>query len=550
MFTKESSGLDMSGVIKREAAKQDNETLSVAKPHALIIGAGPAGLTAAYQLLKEGIYDVTVLEASPYLGGISRTALHNGHRMDIGGHRFFSKSERVNELWQELMPLQGSPAYDDIRLGTKKPLSAGGPDPEVEDDVMLVRNRVSRIYYLGSFFDYPISMKAKTFKNLGLGRTLKAGLGYARAALLKRAEHSLEDFYINRFGKPLYEMFFEDYTTKVWGRHPSEIAASWGAQRVKGLSLMKTITSAIAKPFRRSSKHVETSLIDQFMYPKKGPGQYYEKMAEEVMKRGGKVMTEHEVTRVELGADCSIQALEARRADGTRVSFTADAIFSSMPIKDLFAAFTGSARPHEALRALASELPYRDFMTVGLLVDRLKIKNETNMKTLGDIVPDNWIYIQERSVKLGRLQIFNNWSPYLLEDPEKHVWIGLEYFADEGDSYWDMDDKAFIEFATKELTEIGIIDPDDVKDAVRIRVKKAYPAYFGAYERFSELQAYLLGIANLYCIGRNGQHRYNNMDHSMLTALSAVDVLMGREEREAPWQVNAEREYHEEKKDA
>ncbi len=519
------------------------------KPHALIIGAGPAGLTAAYQLLKEGQYEVTVLEASPYIGGISRTAKHNANHIDIGGHRFFSKSDEVNRLWQELMPLQGKPSYDDKVLGVQKDFSTGGPDPEVSDQVMLLRNRVSRIYYLGSFFDYPISIKWKTFKNLGFGRTLKAGFGYIAAAVFKRPEHSLEDFYINRFGKPLYAMFFEDYTTKVWGRHPSEIAASWGAQRVKGLSLLKTITSALTKPFRRSKEKLETSLIDAFHYPKKGPGQYYETMAEAIERLGGRVLLEHEVTRVELNDDRSIASVEATKADGSRVSFTSDAYFSSMPIKDLFLAFTGKAAPHEPLRQLAAKLPYRDFVTVGLLVERLKLKSETNIPTLGDIVPDNWIYIQERSVRLGRLQIFNNWSPYLVTDPEKYVWIGLEYFCDEGDQYWQMDDQAFIDFATKELASIGIIDQQDVRDAVRIRVKKAYPAYFGVYDRFAEMKDYLLGVSNLYCIGRNGQHRYNNMDHSMLTSLRAVDVLMGRATQDDLWNVNAEREYHETNKE-
>lgn len=533
------------GLHTGQIAEEQVNDKATGKPHVVIIGAGPAGLTAAYQLLKEGEYEVTVLEASPYIGGISRTAIHNGNRMDIGGHRFFSKSDEVNRLWQELMPLQGKPSYDDKVLGVNKDFALNGPDPEIDDIVMLLRNRVSRIFYLGSFFDYPISIKGKTFKNLGLGRTLKAGLGYLSSAIRKRPEHSLEDFYINRFGKPLYEMFFEDYTTKVWGKHPSEISASWGAQRVKGLSLLKTVTSALTKPFRRSKTNIETSLIDAFHYPKKGPGQYYETMADAVKDLGGQVYLEHEVTRVELRDDRSIRSVEAKRADGTRVLFKADAYFSSMPIKDLFLGFTGDAAPHEPLRQLGAHLPYRDFMTVGLLVERLKINNETTIPTLGNIVPDNWIYIQERSVQLGRLQIFNNWSPYLVTDPEKYVWIGLEYFCDEGDQYWTMDDAAFIEFATGELASIGIIDATDVKDAVRIRVKKAYPAYFGTYEQFTELKDYLLGIKNLYCIGRNGQHRYNNMDHSMLTSLRAVDVLMGRATQDELWNVNAEREYHE-----
>ncbi|MBQ8403549.1 MAG: NAD(P)/FAD-dependent oxidoreductase [Clostridia bacterium] len=518
------------------------------KKTAIIIGAGPAGLCAAYTLLAETDIVPIILEESEFIGGISRTIEYNGNRMDIGGHRFFSKSEEVNEFWAKFMPTQGAPSKDDIALGTTtKKLAENGPDPEKEDKVMLVRNRVSRIYYLKKFFDYPISLKLQTFTNMGFARTMKAGFGYVKSAMFKKEEDSLANFYINRFGEPLYEMFFEDYTEKLWGVNPKNIDPSWGAQRVKGLSLRKAVADMITKPFKKKdAKNVETSLIEQYIYPKKGPGQLWETVAEEIEKLGGKIIK-----------NCAVKTLETDGKEilsvgvlhnGREEMMKADYYFSTMPIKDLVAGM-GEVVP-EDVHDVAVNLPYRDFITVGLLVNKLKIKNETKIKTVGDIVPDCWIYIQERDVKIGRLQIFNNWSPYMVKDFKNTVWIGLEYFCSEGDMLWRMNDKDFIRFASTELEKIGIIDKEDILDAVRAKVKKAYPAYFGTYAQFDKVKNYLDGIGNLYCIGRNGQHRYNNMDHSMMTAFEAVRVLKnGDASREAIWNVNTEKEYHEEKKE-
>ena len=515
------------------------------KKTAIIIGAGPAGLTAAYCLLKETDIKPIILEEENFVGGISRTAEHNGNRMDIGGHRFFTKNDEVNALWRELMPTQGAPSKDDIILGTTdKALSEGGPDPESEDRVMLIRRRVSRIYFLKKFFDYPISLKAETFKNMGLGRTIKAGFGYVGATIFKKEEDSLRNFYINRFGKPLYEMFFEDYTTKLWGRDPKDISADWGAQRVKGLSLTKAVWNVLSKPFRGKNSKVETSLIEQYSYPKKGPGQLYEMMASEIERMGGTIIKGAKVVGIntEDGMVKSVRALQ----NGETVEYTGDEFFSTMPVKDLVAGM-GEDAPAD-VRRVAEGLPYRDFMTVGLLVNKLKITNKTKLKTVGDIVPDCWIYIQEREVKLGRLQIFNNWSPYMVKDAENTVWIGLEYFCDEGDDMWNMGDDEFIKFAKSELASIGIIDESDVLDAVRIKVKKAYPAYFDTYSEFNTVRDYLSSLDNLWCIGRNGQHKYNNMDHSMLTAIEAVRAIKsGKRDKTAVWEVNTEKEYHEEK---
>lgn len=511
---------------------------------AIIIGAGPAGLTAAYTLLKETDLHPVILEESAFIGGISRTAVYHNNRMDIGGHRFFSKSDAVTALWNELMPVQGAPAKDDLLLGRQKPLAAGGPDPEKEDRVMLVRDRVSRIFYLGKFFDYPISLKPQTIANMGFLRTMRAGFGYVFAAIFKRKERSLEDFYINRFGKPLYSMFFEDYTEKLWGVHPSHISPEWGAQRVKGLSLMKAIFSVLLKPFQKDQKKQETSLIEQYVYPKKGPGQYWETMAQRILDLGGEIRMNESVVGVESNG-ITVTAVKTSK-DGREETLRADVFFSSMPIKDLITAM-GETVPPET-RDIAQGLPYRDFITVGLLLNKLKIKNQTQMKTVGNIVPDCWIYVQERNVKIGRLQIFNNWSPYMVDDLEHTVWIGLEYFCTEGDDMWNTPAEDFIRFATEELEKIGVIERGDVLNATHIRVKKAYPAYFGTYGQFDRVREFLDGYTNLYCIGRNGQHRYNNMDHSMMTAMEAVRLYReGAADKSPVWNVNTEEEYHEQK---
>ena len=505
---------------------------------AVVIGAGPAGLTAAYALLEKGGGDwrVLVLEETGEIGGIARTAVHGKCRIDIGGHRFFSKNAEVNALWAKLMPVQGAPAWDDRALGRMKAYAPNGPDPEQEERVMLVRDRVSRIFYLRHFFDYPISLKIGTFLNMGLWRTWKAGWSYLRAACLKRPEKSLEDFYINRFGRVLYEMFFEDYTEKLWGVHPSRISPEWGAQRVKGLSLIKAVLNVL-KP--KGAKR-ETSLIESFLYPKKGPGQLWEILADEVRARGGEVRLNAKVTQVEASAG-TITAVITEQ--GERIP--CDALFSSMPIKDLVAAFR---QVPGNVREVAEALPYRDFITVGLLVDRLAIRNQTKINTLNGLVPDTWIYVQECDVRLGRLQIFNNWSPYMVDDPARHVWVGLEYFCAEGDAMWEMGDDAFTDFAIAELRKTGILGPDTpILDSVRLRVKKAYPAYFGAYARFNEVRTWLDGFSNLWCIGRNGQHRYNNMDHSMLCGLEAVRSLLDGTPKSTVWAVNTEEEYHESK---
>jgi len=439
--------------------------------------------------------------------------------------------------------MQGSPSADDRQTGTEKPLAPGGPDPDHEERVMLLRNRVSRIFYLRKFFDYPVSLKVQTFKNMGPIRTFKAGVGYVKSSVIKKKEDNLENFYINRFGRPLYEMFFKDYTEKVWGRSPDRISAAWGAQRVKGLSLMSAVWNVVSKPFRSKDK-VETSLIEQFSYPKKGPGQLWETLADEVRALGGEIVMNSCVNCIHVDGN-RVTGADVRGTNGDAF-YTADYFISSMPVRDLVASI-GEAAPQN-VRRIAADLPYRDFMTVGILANKLTIENQTKIKTPGNIVPDCWIYIQERDVQIGRLQIFNNWSPYMVADPQNSVWIGLEYFCCEGDNYWNMSDGDFIDFAVGELESIGVISRGDVLDAVRLRVPKAYPAYFDAYDEFDTVREFLDTKENLFCVGRNGQHRYNNMDHSMLTAIEAVRAIKeGKTSKADIWGVNTEEDYHEQK---
>lgn len=520
----------------------------------IIIGAGPAGLTAAYELLTQTANQrIVIFESSDEIGGIAKTVEYHGNRIDIGGHRFFSKNDEVMEFWKKLMPLQGKPSCDDLILKRNVLLENGGPDPETEEQVMLIRNRLSRIFYLRKFFDYPISISLQTFRNMGLIRTFYAGFSYLRAMFFKRKEDSLRDFMINRFGYALYRMFFEDYTQKVWGRNPADISADWGRQRIKGISIMKALKSAVSKKFTKyrekgeiAQKHMETSFIEQFLYPKKGPGQLWETLAKEIIRLGKeKFGPDYEAIQMKKNVvsfkieNQKIQSVVTQDGD----IFSAENFISSMPLKDLV---EGMNDVPEEIMAIAGGLPYRDFITVGLLLRKLEIQNETKLKTIGNIIPDTWIYVQEREVQLGRLQIFNNWSPYLVKDFQNTVWIGLEYFCTEGDHLWCMEDRKFIDFAIKEIADIGIIRPENVLDSVCIRVKKAYPAYFDTYQHFDKLRNFLDSIPNLYCIGRNGQHRYNNMDHSMLSAIEAVKILLkGEQNKRSLWNINAEQEYHE-----
>ncbi|MCL2144120.1 MAG: NAD(P)/FAD-dependent oxidoreductase [Endomicrobia bacterium] len=518
---------------------------------AIIIGAGPAGLTAAYELLMKTDIKPVVIESSNEIGGISKTFNYKNNRMDMGGHRFFSKSDKVMKWWLDIMPPQTSPSMDDILLNRnmKFPSSNIPNDPQKQDRVMLVRSRLSRIFFLRSFFNYPVSLNWNTVKNLGFVRILKSGLSYAYSMFIKRDEKSLEDFMINRFGKELYLTFFKDYTYKVWGVQPAQIPADWGAQRIKGLSVIKILSEALKKVFGKSSseisqKNVETSLIEQFYYPKYGPGHFWETVADEIKKKGGKIVHGETVCGI-YTENNTIKKAAAKDKDGNIKEYEGQYFISTMPVKELIASFD---KKDESAKKTAEGLVYRDFITVGLLVKNLEIKNNTKIPSYKNIAPDLWIYIQERDVKIGRLQIFNNWSPYMVKDFENTVWIGLEYFCTEGDELWNMKEDDFINFAADELEKINIIKKENILDKCMVKVPKAYPAYFGTYNEFGQIKDFTDKYENLFLAGRNGMHRYNNMDHSMLTAMTAVEnIVKGIKTKDNIWQVNTESDYHEEK---
>jgi protoporphyrinogen oxidase len=510
---------------------------------AVIAGAGPAGLTAALELLRRSDITPIVIEPDSQVGGISKTVNYRGNRMDLGGHRFFSKSDWVMRWWQEILPVaEGeTPPSRALRIhyqGQSRDLMPAGIAPASSDAVMLVRKRLSRIFYRRRFFDYPLTLNATTVKNLGLIEAFKIGLSYGQAQLKSRSpEITLEDFFINRFGTRLYRTFFKDYTEKVWGVPCEEISAEWGAQRIKGLSVSKAIAHALASPFRNSSdaaqKGTETSLIERFLYPKFGPGQMWEEVARRVAALGGAVHLRLRVVAVERVGDKIVSVDVFDETAGTVRRLRCDYFLSTMPVKDLIAML----RPEDSCIAqIAADLPYRSFMTAGLLLRSMR----------GRLTPpDNWVYIQEPDVRIGRLQIFNNWSPALVADPGT-VWLGLEYFCDRGDALWAMEDERFLNFAGGELEKIGLIERKDVIGGTLVRVPNAYPAYFGTYRQFGELRNYLDRISNLYPIGRNGMHRYNNQDHSMLTANAAVEAIAKKARKDEIWNVNAEESYHEE----
>lgn len=514
---------------------------------AVIIGAGPAGLTAAYELLSRSDIKPVIIEENSFVGGISATLDYKNNKIDMGGHRFFSKSERVMDWWLKVLPLQGKPSKDDIMLNRNPEMSTlkDAPDPEKTDKVMLRRHRLSRIYYLKTFFNYPVSLNLNTIKGLGLWRMFKIGCSYMKAlAFPIKPEKSLQDFMINRFGKELYLTFFKDYTEKLWGIDCAEISAEWGAQRIKGISILKVLKQMLVSLSGKKSKNVETSFIDSFFYPKFGPGHLWQSVADEVRSKGGVINLNEKVVKINQ-QNGKIVAVETQTANGDKKVYEGDIFISTMPVKDLITSLNDVPAD---VKKVAEGLMYRDFRVVGVLLDKLKLKNTTEFRTVNNIIPDTWIYVQERDVKLGRIQVFNNWSPYLVEDFAHKVWIGLEYFCNEQDKIWTDDDKTFIDFAVNEADKIGIFDKKDVLDAYTHKVKKAYPAYFGSYDKFDEIKNYVNGFDNLYLVGRNGMHKYNNMDHSTLTAMKAVDYILGEcKDRNEIWSVNTEAEYHEEK---
>jgi protoporphyrinogen oxidase len=509
---------------------------------AIIIGAGPAGLTAAYELLEHTDIIPVVLEANAAVGGLSKTIIYKGNRLDIGPHRFFSKSQRVMEWWQKILPIDNA-GQKDITITYHNRQTTVHPDQGAHDSekVMLVFDRLTRIYFLGKLFSYPIKLNRQTISNLGLLRIVRIGLSYLKTKLFPRKpEITLEDFFINRFGKELYLTFFKDYTEKVWGTPTREISAAWGAQRVKGLSLSRTIKHFFSQKKKKSAaisqQETETSLIEKFLYPKYGTGQMWETVAAIIKEKGGKILLEHELTDIWQNENRIEFVKAVNKLNGEQIKLSGDYFISSMPVKDLLFAFN---QPDPNALTIASQLIYRDFIVVGLLVKDICLKNED-----GSLVKDNWLYIQEKNVRLGRLQIYNNWGDAMVNDTHNY-WLGLEYFCNERDDIWNMDDKAMISFAAKELSSINIIREADVLDGTVLRVSKTYPSYVGAYEQFDVVKNYTDQFSNLFLIGRNGMHKYNNQDHSMLTAMTVVDNIRNNiSTKENIWKVNTEQDYN------
>ncbi len=521
--------------------------MNQSRKHAIIIGAGPGGLTAAYELLKHTDIIPIVLEESEYVGGISRTVVYKGNRIDIGGHRFFSKSDRVMDWWLNILPIEKgrSEAVQKISYKGKTKLisiNSDGTDPEKNDRVMLVRNRKSRIYYNKNFFDYPISLSVDTLRKFGFIMTIKMGFSYVRAMVFPyKKPKNLEEFYINQFGRELYNTFFKSYTEKVWGVPCNEISAEWGSQRVKSLSLVKAVKHFIQKTLMPKSlrKNVETSLIENFFYPKLGPGQMWEEVTKDILKMGGEVRMNHKAMKLGVQGKKVNAVTVLNKQTGQEETIQADYVFSTMPVKELISELKTEV-PKEVMFT-ATHLEYRDFITVGLLLKKMTAKDSD-----GSPIKDNWIYVQEPWVKVGRIQIFNNWSPYLVKN-KNTTWIGLEYFCKEGDELWNMSEEDMIALGTKEMKEMGLIDPKDVLDATVIRMKKTYPGYFGEYKNFESVREFLDPFENLFLIGRNGMHKYNNQDHSMLTAMTAVEnISKGITDKSNIWSINAEEDYHEE----
>ncbi|MBD3320871.1 MAG: NAD(P)-binding protein [Chitinivibrionales bacterium] len=509
------------------------------KQTAMVIGAGPAGLTAAYELATRSSITPIVAETLNRVGGISRTEYYNGYRLDLGGHRFFSKSPRVLRWWLNMVPLEAG--KDIENFSDKDFVNIPRSDAEMDEKVMLVRKRLSRILYERKLFDYPIRLDTKLLKLIGFGRSIDTLVSFIKSKLAPvKPERNLEDFMINRFGSKLYGMFFKGYTEKVWGIPCKNIGSDWGRQRIKGLSLGKVVTHSISRALHLKQSRIETSLIDTFLYPKFGPGQLWETVSQEIAHLKGQIYT-NKSAAVMYHKNGQISAVDIKGPDGTETSrITCDYLISSMPLSELILSL--HPPPPKEIADIAKGLVYRDFITVGLLVDKLKVCD-----TNGSPLKDNWIYIHDTDVKLGRIQFFKNWSPWLVADHSKQ-WLGLEYFCSEGDNFWNLPDEEIIMIAADELNRIGFIDKNDMQTGCVIRACKAYPAYWGTYDKIDILQEYLNSFDNLYTIGRNGMHRYNNMDHSMLSAMAAVDHIIEKNfDKKDIWNINAENEYQEER---
>jgi len=474
-----------------------NKAVSVA-----IVGAGPAGLVCATELLrKEPSTSVTIVEKDPnYVGGIARTVEYKGFRFDIGGHRFFSKSQEITDWWKNRLP------NDFIQVG-----------------------RLSRIFYRGVFFDYPLKAMNALF-GLGIWTSTVCVLSYIKSRIMPiRPETSFRDWVTNRFGRKLFGIFFKTYTEKVWGTPCEQISADWAAQRIKGLSLFKAICYAVLPQRQKSGGAVVKTLIDKFEYPRLGPGQMWEKTRDDVVCAGATIHMGEDVVKISREGN-HVHSITTRNATGGERVVAADHFIVTMPLRETILAIDPPVA--ESVLEAARRLEYRDFLTVALMVNRTSV------------FPDNWIYIHDPSVHLGRIQNFNNWSSALVPAPGVTC-LGLEYFCFEGDEMWTMSDADLVELGKKEVDKLGLVQAGDVFDGCVVRMPKAYPIYGPAYAAdVAVIREQIANLENLQVVGRNGMHKYNNMDHSMMSALIAARRLSGS--TLDPWNVNTDAEYHEE----
>ena len=529
-----------------------------------VIGAGPAGLAFSDKLLElRKDVSIDIFEKSNYIGGISKTIIYKGNRIDIGGHRFFSKSDEVMKWWTDKFPIDNSSSNDSDSISYQNStrdiegFRTVDQNNKSDNRIMLIRNRKSRILYSGKLYDYPLKLNLKTIKNIGSLKLINVGISYLASKLNNKESKNLEDFIISRFGYKLYSMFFESYTEKVWGRHPKDISPEWGAQRIKGLSIRRVIIDIVQKLLSKltdnnsnviSQKNTETSLIERFLYPKYGPGQMWEAVANDLKESNVNIFMNTQITGIEFSTDKKkADKIIFNDKNGKKIKKKYDYIVSTMPIKELINVSKSESEdlifPQDILQ-IADSLPYRDFITIGLLIKNIYGPQKEHLD-------DTWIYVQEPNVKVGRIQIFNNWSPYLVAD-KNNYWIGLEYFCNENDDLWNKSEDDLIKLAKSELLKLKLTDKDSFIDSTVIKEPKTYPAYFDSYERIESLINCVNKINNLFLIGRNGMHKYNNQDHSMLSGFRAAELIaknqVNSQNKKHLWQINIEQEYHEEVK--
>jgi len=507
----------------------------------IIIGAGPAGLAAAYELLKKGEKDITLLEAGDKIGGGARTVGFDGNYVDIGPHHFFTTSKYIKSIWNKFLPEQGALSRDDRLLDRQVELNEGGPDPDEQDRVMLKRVRVSRILYDNKFFGYPLSFSKDTLKKLGFKKAFYFGFGVLISRIIRRKERTMEDYLINSFGKALYNEFFRTYTIKAWGENPENISCECGIQRIKGISLRKALKQFIKsflgiKPSENDDIKGSINEVKTLRYPKYGAGQMWELMADELRKGGVNIRLGVRVTgiRIENG-----RAAEITASGGE--SFAPDYVISSMPLVKLFECFRADTEKPHAAYGCAAELRYRHFIMVGIFASRLSMKNDTGFKTIGGSLPDCWSYIYNNVAKMSRFNVYNNFSPYVVKNWENEVYLGMEYLCDEQDALWRADDNEAVGFAVSEAESIGLLNAKDIIRTIKVAEPHAYPSYSGSYARFHEIREYIDSLENLYSIGRKGQHRYLDMDQSMLTAVECVKHIFGEiKDKKSIWEVTEE----------